>query len=253
MIKIGIFTYDFEHKKTQEGLLHLFLHGYKPEVIFAAPYRKLDVPKPAIKTTVAGMKYLHPKDIADRLNIAYKIYPHNLHTLPNTIKLANLDLGIILGARILPEKVINSFNIGILNMHPGLLPQNRGLDTIFHAWEKNIQQGVTTHLIDKHVDRGRILLQEPLEIFEDDTWIDINLRIQNKELELMIKSIQKLTNEQNSREYYEKYFPYHTTECMTQLIQVGAFHEIYGGIDCNCSCHSKELKKQRAEQMRPRR
>ena len=42
------------------------------------------------------------------------------------------DLGIIAGSRIIKKKVINEFKIGILNMHPGLLPLNRGLDT--HKW-----------------------------------------------------------------------------------------------------------------------
>ena len=41
------------------------------------------------------------------------------------------DLGIILGSRII-KNIINKFKIGILNMHPGILPYNRGLDT--HKW-----------------------------------------------------------------------------------------------------------------------
>ena len=41
-MKIGIFAYNFEHKKTQEGLLNLFFQGYKVECILAADLVKLN-------------------------------------------------------------------------------------------------------------------------------------------------------------------------------------------------------------------
>ena len=49
--------------------------------------------------------------------------------LVKILKKEKFDLGIIAGSRILKKKIIEEFKIGILNMHPGLLPLNRGLDT----------------------------------------------------------------------------------------------------------------------------
>ena len=46
------------------------------------------------------------------------------------IKKHNLDIGIILGARILSKQIIDAFSIGIVNLHPGILPENRGLDNV---------------------------------------------------------------------------------------------------------------------------
>ena len=101
-------------------------------------------------------------------------------------------MGIVLGARILSDTIIKSFRIGVLNLHPGLLPENRGLDNLKWAIIKGYKQGVSCHLIDKEIDRGFLLLKEKINVYQDDTYLDIFLRTQNKEQELMIKSIQLL-------------------------------------------------------------
>jgi phosphoribosylglycinamide formyltransferase-1 len=102
------------------------------------------------------------------------------------------DLGIILGSRIIKKNIIDRFKIGILNLHPGILPDNRGLDNIKWAIYNNIKQGVTAHLIDSSIDRGYLIEKKSINVFEDDSLTDIFLRIQNTELELMISSIEKI-------------------------------------------------------------
>ena len=48
-LKIGIFAYNFPHKKTQEGIINLILSGYKPECIFAANKVKLNFYQSSIR------------------------------------------------------------------------------------------------------------------------------------------------------------------------------------------------------------
>jgi methionyl-tRNA formyltransferase len=43
------------------------------------------------------------------------------------------EIGIIFGSRILTSEVIVMFEVGILCLYPGLLPENRGLNTIQNA------------------------------------------------------------------------------------------------------------------------
>ena len=74
-------------------------------------------------------------------------------------------------------------------MHPGLLPENRGLDNIKWAILDDIPQGVTAHLIDKSIDRGIVITKSTIEVYKDDTLLDLNIRIQNLEQKLMIDSI----------------------------------------------------------------
>ncbi|MFH1642776.1 MAG: formyltransferase family protein [Nanoarchaeota archaeon] len=191
-MKIGVFVYNFRHKKTQEGLLNLFLHDYKIECILAADPVKLSFYQSKIRIAPKDLEYTHPKDIAKSLNVPYYVVKHNDKSTYDLIKKYNLDIGIILGARILKKETIDAFNIGVLNMHPGLLPENRGLDNIKWAILKNLKQGVSCHLINEEIDSGQLIIKEEIMVYPDDTLLDIFLRVQNKEQELMIKSLQIL-------------------------------------------------------------
>lgn len=191
-MNIGVFAYNFPHWKTQEGINNLIISGNKPKVIFAANPVKLNFYKSKIRITPKDLYLTHPKEIARQHGIDYKIVTHNSEETKNLVKEYNLDLGIILGARILKPIAFENFTIGVLNMHPGLLPKNRGLDNIKWAILDNIPQGVTTHLIDKSIDRGKSILKEEIKIYKDDSLVDLNIRIQNLEQKLMIDSITSL-------------------------------------------------------------
>lgn len=87
-------------------------------------------------------------------------------------------------------------------MHPGILPDNRGLDNLKWAIIKDLDQGVTTHLIDSKIDRGRLINRQKIKIYKDDTLIDIHMRLQALEQKMMIDSIE-LLHEENSLQSLE--------------------------------------------------
>jgi len=191
-MRIGVFGYNFEHRKTQEGLLTLFLEGFKPYCLLLANFVKLNVPKSEIRIVPKGLRYYDPKVIAERLQVPYFIVEHNSKDCEEIILHHNLDLGIILGARILNKNIINAFNIGILNIHTGLLPENRGLDAMKWAIINDSLQGASVHLINDKVDSGLLVCQELVDVYKDDLLLDIQLRIENKGLQLMIKALRDL-------------------------------------------------------------
>jgi len=191
-MNIGVFAYNFPHWKTQQGIQNLILAGYKPEVILAADPVQLNFYQSKIRVSPKDLYLVHPKEIADRYKILYKVVVHNSKETSDIVKKLDLDLGIILGARILKPIAFKDFNYGVLNLHPGLLPENRGLDNIKWAILDDIPQGVTTHLIDESIDRGRLILKEKIKIYKDDSLIDLNIRIQNLEQKLMVNSIEFL-------------------------------------------------------------
>lgn len=188
-MRIGVFAYNFEHKKTQEGLFELFASGYKPSCILAADPVPLNFYKSQRRISPKGLRYLHPSVIAEALSIPYHIVRHNSKDACELVKRLELDLGIILGARILKSKIINAFQKGILNLHPGWIPEVRGLDSIKWAISEDKPLGVTAHLITPDIDHGPIVKREKIEIFKDDSLMDIFLRIQNLELILMKEAI----------------------------------------------------------------
>lgn len=191
-MKIGVFVYDFEHWKSQQGIQNLILSKNKPEIILAAPRVELKFYRSKIRTTPKDLFLTHPKKIAEYYGVDYYVVKHNSEETVDLIKKYKLDLGIVLGARILKTYVIKAFNKGVLNMHPGILPDNRGLDTIKWAIFNDLPQGVTTHLIDGKIDRGLLVEKEEISVYEDDTLLDLQIRIQNLEQKMMLSSVDLL-------------------------------------------------------------
>ena len=186
-LKIGIFSYNFEHYKSTMGLMNMLTLGIKPDVIYAANKVNLNLKKSVARSTVRGLFALNPRDIANLHKIKFIIDSHNSINTIQDIKSRKLDLGIILGARILSKEVINSFNIGIINMHAGILPHNRGLDNVQWAVKDNLPQKVTLHLINEEIDRGKKIYDEEISIQKDDTLLDIQMKLFCTEQELLRK------------------------------------------------------------------
>lgn len=188
-VKIAVFCYNFLHKKSQDFLVRLFLEGIKIECVFAADPVELNIPPTSIRTKIRHIGLLHPKDIAERLGVEYFVAPHNSAEVIASIKDRELDLGIIAGARILKDPVIKSFSIGIINFHPGLIPEARGLDAMLWSIYKDLPLGVTAHLIDENIDAGNILLKEKIPIYPDDTLLDLSERLHDKQIEMIKPAI----------------------------------------------------------------
>tara|TARA_R100001082_G_scaffold110310_1_gene89897 strand:+ start:4091 stop:4792 length:702 start_codon:yes stop_codon:yes gene_type:complete len=223
-MKIGIFAYNFSHWKTQQGITNLAISGVKPEVIFAADRVNLNFYKSKIRTSPKDLHLVHPKDIASHYKIDYKIVTHNSEEVYNITKERGLDLGIILGARILKPIAFRGFKKGVLNMHPGILPENRGLDTIKWAIIKNMPQGVTTHLINEKIDRGLLVEKELIKVYKDDTLLDLQIRIQNLEQKLMLSSI-KILNEKSSTNGLKNILEGSYNKSMSPDIERELFHK----------------------------
>lgn len=209
-MKICVFAYNFEHNKTQNGLVSLISNKFKINQVIASNKLKIFSPKKKINIGFKDVNYNHPKKLCASLNIPYKVLKHNSKNCLNFLKKKKFDLGIILGARILKEDIIKTFKIGILNLHPGLLPDNRGLDTYQWAIINMIPQGVTSHLIDSKMDGGKILIKKKIKIYQDDTLNDLYMRVQSLEMKLMIQSI-NLLNKNNKAGYFpSKLSQYHS-------------------------------------------
>ena len=196
-LKIGVFAYNWPHLKTQSGILNLCASNFKPSVVIGADPVELKFYKSKIRVAPRDLYINDTRNLCDLLEIDYKVMIHNSEECASLIRNLNLDVGIVLGARILKKEIIDSFNMGIINMHPGLLPENRGLDNLKWAIIKNIKQGVTSHLINSKIDMGKMILREEIKVYSDDSLVDIHLRLQSKEQEMMIKSLKILENIDN--------------------------------------------------------
>ncbi|MEM8877172.1 MAG: formyltransferase family protein [Pseudomonadota bacterium] len=95
--------------------------------------------------------------------------------------------------QILREPLLDLPAIGTINMHPALLPRNRGVMPCFWALSKgDTQTGATVHWIDQGVDTGRVLDQDVVEITGDDTVVSLSARCSESGARLLRKAIDKL-------------------------------------------------------------
>ncbi len=93
------------------------------------------------------------------------------------------DLVILAGfMRMVKAPFLEAFPDRIVNIHPSLLPAFRGLE----AWRQALDAGVaetgcTVHLVNEHLDAGRILAQARVPVLPGDTAAELHARIQEQE------------------------------------------------------------------------
>ncbi|HBF06727.1 MAG: phosphoribosylglycinamide formyltransferase [Pseudomonadota bacterium] len=93
------------------------------------------------------------------------------------------DIIVLAGfMRILSAEFVSHFAGKVINIHPSLLPDYKGLNThqrVLDAGEKH--HGVTVHLVIPDLDAGPIIGQAMLNINEDDSAESLHRRIQAME------------------------------------------------------------------------
>jgi folate-dependent phosphoribosylglycinamide formyltransferase PurN len=73
------------------------------------------------------------------------------------------DLIVLGGAPLIKKQVIELPKIAVLNSHPGVLPQAKGMDVVAQSIIDNVPLGVTVFKVDEGIDSGPILLKKYLE------------------------------------------------------------------------------------------
>lgn len=98
--------------------------------------------------------------------------------------------------RIVSDVLLNAYENHIINIHPSLLPDFRGLDAIGQAYAAHASKmGVTIHYIDSGLDTGSIIAQEGFDV--DPSWSkdECERRIHEIEHVLYTNTLKKLWEE----------------------------------------------------------
>jgi methionyl-tRNA formyltransferase len=101
--------------------------------------------------------------------------------------LDSLDLDYIIGIHfpyIIPEEVLEVPRIGVVNLHPALLPYNRGWHTANWALLDQTPIGATLHFMDRTLDTGDIISQVELKVEPEDTAHTLHARLLDLEFEV---------------------------------------------------------------------
>lgn len=123
--------------------------------------------------------------------------PEKLRDASFISELASLraDLFIVVAFRMLPEAVWSLPEHGTINLHASLLPQYRGAAPINWCIIRGEKEtGLTTFLIDREIDTGRILLQKKMNVGPDETAGSLHDRMMESGADLLVKTIEQVMN-----------------------------------------------------------
>ena len=122
--------------------------------------------------------------------------------LLEALKEREIDLVVLAGYLVVvPPCVIEEYENRIINIHPSLIPSFCGTGCYgLHVHEKALARGVrvsgaTVHFVDEGTDTGRILLQKPVMVEQDDTPEVLQRRIMEQaEWVILPKAIDLIAN-----------------------------------------------------------
>ena len=107
-------------------------------------------------------------------------------------RVAAHDVSLVVGAgymRVLSPVFLERFP-SILNVHPSLLPEFRGLRAAQRALDAGVREtGVTVHLMVEEVDAGPIVAQERVPILPGDTEKTLLARLHPVEHRLLVRAV----------------------------------------------------------------
>jgi phosphoribosylglycinamide formyltransferase-1 len=109
-----------------------------------------------------------------------------------TERLAGYGVGLVIGAgymRVLTPVFLERFP-AVINLHPSLLPEFRGLNAVKKALETGVEEtGVTVHFMVEEVDAGPMISQEAVPVLPGDTEETLLERLHPVEHRLLVEAV----------------------------------------------------------------
>ncbi len=168
------------------SLKKLVDNGYNIVAVVTAPDRPagrgraLKSSDVKIAAQQMGLKVLQPEKLRDEEFLS-------------ELRALDIDLGIVIAFRMLPEVVWAMPKMGTFNLHASLLPEYRGAAPINHAIINGEKvTGVTTFMLNAEIDKGAIIGQVEEEIRADDNVGTLYERLMNIGSELVIESVGRI-------------------------------------------------------------
>jgi phosphoribosylglycinamide formyltransferase-1 len=102
--------------------------------------------------------------------------------------------------RLLSKEFVRAFANRIVNIHPSLLPNFKGLDAQKQALEAGaLVSGCTVHYVDEELDHGAIIAQKTVPILPGDTVESLSARILVEEHKLYVAALKEICTEPEER------------------------------------------------------
>lgn len=133
--------------------------------------------------------------LVDSFNIEkFMVKDHNSSETQEILKKIAPDILIVGGTKILSGNILEVPRIGTLNVHPGYLPEFRGVDVIPWALYYGKHPHVSVHFVDRGVDTGDIISKKPIPLERADTLCYLEIKAMRKGAEMLIEAVDDLLN-----------------------------------------------------------
>jgi methionyl-tRNA formyltransferase len=127
-----------------------------------------------------GLPILQPEKLRDEEFLA-------------ALKALDVDLGIVIAFRMLPEVVWAMPKLGTFNLHASLLPEYRGAAPINWAIiNGDTRTGITTFLLNHEIDKGAIIEQEGVDILPEDNIGTLYDKLMLLGADLVLRTVDKI-------------------------------------------------------------
>jgi len=177
-MRVSLITYDQPHKKTQDVLFRLLRRDCFQISLTLLPFKARPAREPQFNHRPEQMRGVAPLTLAKRY--ALEVYAlGDWRSFYQTV-----DYFLVCGSGLIDPEFCREAQI--INCHPGLIPQVRGLDAfkwcIYQGW----QLGNTLHRIDEGVDLGAVFHHEKTDVFANDDLDALAARHYDAEIDLVV-------------------------------------------------------------------
>lgn len=169
-----------EHPYGREMLEQLTSSGFLPKVIISEDSDVGDEEREKFLKRIEGRPVASTiakqveKLASDGFKIAhFTVEKHDSESIMPIIEHLDLDLIVFGGTRIIRGDVLDFPRDGVLNSHPGLLPECRGSASPAWSVYHDIPIGSSTHFCDNGIDTGELLLKRQIGVMRGMTYEDL--------------------------------------------------------------------------------
>ncbi len=161
-----------EHPYGREMLHQLIAAGFEPLAIIEEDSPVADEEREKFLTRIKGFpvaptfsEQLEGKGIE-----RYSVLHHNKRESRELLERLNPKLVVLGGTRIIKPTLITIPRDGMINCHPGLLPECRGSASVAWSIYFDIPIGCTVHFIEPSIDTGPIIKRQLIPVHRGDTY-----------------------------------------------------------------------------------
>ena len=164
-----------EHPYGREMLKQLLSEDFVPEIFIEEDSKIADEERVKFLNRIEGNPIaptIKQQAVENGIKVV-SVKIHNSEEVMPLIQNYELDLIVFGGTRIIRGVILDYPKDGVINSHPGLLPECRGSASPAWSVYHDIPIGSSTHFCDNGVDTGNLLMRREVPVTRGMTYEDL--------------------------------------------------------------------------------